>query len=430
MNKILKKQSVLLIMLLWFLPFRLEAAITGLEGNTFNLTAKADYIDTGEGNRLLFWGYANADASAQYPGPTLIVNQGDSITINLGNELDVPVSIVFPGQENVEAIGAASGLLTREALPGEAVSYSFIASHAGTYLYHSGSRPELQVEMGLVGALIVRPYGYDEQAPTAYEHPDSAYDREYLFLMTEMDPRIHNTVQFEGVAALDGTDYLTDYSPTYWFFNGRNFPDTLLSNNVPWLPSQPYTSLVLMYPGERVLKRIICAGRDLHPHHTHGNNIQTIAKDGRLLASAPGSGADISYSEYTLQAVPGETADAIFTWTGKKMGWDIYGTGEGFEHDCVDTNGDDFDDTTWEYCPDHEKPFPVVLPEAQSVVFGGLYSGSPFLGLAGNLPPGEGGLNPFGAYAYPWHSHAEKELTNYNVFIGGMLTLLFILPPE
>ena len=46
-----------------------------------------------------------------------------------------------------------------EAGPGAAVTYSFTASSAGTYLYESGSDPQLQVQMGLFGAIVVRPAG-------------------------------------------------------------------------------------------------------------------------------------------------------------------------------------------------------------------------------------------------------------------------------
>jgi hypothetical protein len=28
-----------------------------------------------------------------------------------------------------------------------------------------------------------------------------------------------------------------------------------------------------------------------------------------------------------------------------------------------------------------------------------------------------------------WHSHTEKELTNFDVFPGGMMTMLIIEPP-
>ena len=60
---------------------------------------------------------------------------------------------------------------------------------------------------------------------------------------------------------------------------------------------------------------------------------------------------------------------------------------------------------------------------------GPFYSGSPFLGQVGLMPPGDGGLNPNAGYTYMWHSHNEKEITNYDVFPGGMMTMLVVEPP-
>ena len=90
------------------------------------------------------------------------------------------------------------------ATPGGTVRYQFTATEPGTYLYHSGTRPDLQVEMGLVGAIIVRPEGFDPMMPMgrkAYATMDSMYDEEYLFLLTEMDPLIHRLVErgFTGI---------------------------------------------------------------------------------------------------------------------------------------------------------------------------------------------------------------------------------------
>ena len=180
----------------------------------------------------------------------------------------------------------------------------------------------------------------------------------------------------------------------------------------------------------------------MHPYHHHGNNSDIIAKDGRLLESTPGAGADLSFSVYTIQSIPGETVDAIFKWTGVKMGWDIYGTldaGEEFAHTCsgvlldpdpnVDTTSNAVDPVTFEDCNYHGEPIPVLLPEKQDMAFGGFWSGSPYLGAAGALPPGEGGLNPYNAFTFPWHSHSEKELTNWDIFPGGMFTMLFVVPP-
>jgi len=419
-----------LLAVLW--TVQAGAAIDGISGPSFTLTAKADHISTPDSGSVLFWGYANGDGRAQYPGPTLIVNEGESVTVSLTNQLphDQNVSIVFPGHV-VENSGGAQGLLTGEAATGQTVTYTFTATHPGTYMYHSGTNPELQVEMGLLGALIVRPLGYSAGSPRAYNHDDSAYDQEYLFLLSEMDPRIHQLVEFQGPEALADTNYLSDYFPNYWFINGRCAPDTMLMPGVAWLPTQPYDCMPMIHPGEKMLMRVIGAGRDIHPFHHHGNHSRVIARNGRILQSTPVEGADLSYEVFTIQTIPGETVDALFTWTGRGLGWDIYGdpADPDYAHSCQDGDGDGFDDTTWEWCPDHGKPFPVILPPDQDLTFGGFWSGSPFLGQAGSLPPGEGGMNPTGGFVYMWHSHAEKEMTNCDIFPGGMMTMLIVVPP-
>jgi hypothetical protein len=180
-----------------------------------------------------------------------------------------------------------------------------------------------------------------------------------------------------------------------------------------------------------MLLRVVGGSRDMHPFHTHGNNFTMIGRDGRLLESGLNAGPDLAVSDFTLKTVPGQTYDALWTWTGEKLGWDIYGTvADGAPaHDCVSTDGDDFDDSTHEYCPDHGKRFPVILPELQDLTFGGFYSGSPFFGEFGDLPPGEGGLNLNGGLFFMWHSHTEKELVNNDIFPGGMMTMCIIEPP-
>jgi len=428
-------------LLAWSLALPAGAEIRGLGGTTFNLSAKVDRIVTGEGGSYLLWGYANGNGRAQYPGPTLIVDEGDTITINLTNRFPASgtsagqrVSILFPGQQNVTATCTA-GTCTQGALALEAhprvgsvystVSYSFVASQPGTYLYRSGTRPELQVEMGLTGAIIVRPSNFNPAAQTAYGDGRSAYDRETLFFLTEMDPRIHDTVEAAGVAGLAATDYLADYFPGYWFLNGRNAPDALGAAASILYPTQPYNCVPRMHPGEKLLVRVVGAGRDQHPYHHHGNHARIIARDGRLLESAPGAGVasgvnagpDLSHEVFTIQSVPGGTVDAIFQWTGKDLGWDIYGHAA----------SDPMEPAEW--APDHGKAFPLILPDLANLTFGGFWSGSPFLGQSGSLPPGEGGLNPTSGYVHMWHSHTEKEITNFDIFPGGMMTFLIVEPP-
>ena len=417
MNKICwlnRGRTLLLSAVLLFLgTLQAQAAIQGLTGTTFNFTTGTGHISTAEGNSVMFWGFANDGGTPQYPGPTLIIDQNDTVTINLTNQLDVATSIVFPGQAGVTPSGGVAGSLTQEAAAsGGTVSYTFTASEPGTYTYYSGTDTDLQVDMGLLGAIVVRPTGFNPAAPQAYAHADSAYDREYLFLLSEMDPDIHNMIEF-GVPV-----DTTTFHANYWFINGRTAPDTMLPNNVAYLPTQPYNCTPRIHPGETMLMRVIGGGRDLHPFHTHGNNFNQIARDGRLLSSAPGSGADLAVSDFTLAVAPGATYDATFGWTGEKLGWDMYGHAPG---DPMEPN---------EYAPDHGKPIPVELPGLLDLTFGAMYSGSPYMGGGGFLPPGEGGMNMNGGFFYMWHSHNEKEMVNYDIFPGGMMTMFIVEPPS
>ena len=81
-----------------------------------------------------------------------------------------------------------------------------------------------------------------------------------------------------------------------------------------------------MHPGERLLLRVVGAGRDMHPFHTHGNHARVLARDGRLLLSATDATSSPGPLLFTIPSVPGGTVDAIFEWTGKDLGWDIYGS--------------------------------------------------------------------------------------------------------
>ncbi len=157
-----------------------HAAAPGITGPSFTLTAQAAYISQPDGQAIYSWGYgcngapsgflpaAIASTSTfcntmQVPGPTLIVTEGQIVTVTLSNGLPTSAgntSILFPGFQvcvgNVNLSGVCTpissngvaGLLTQEAAPGGTVTYSFLASSPGTRAYYSGTQGDLQVEMG------------------------------------------------------------------------------------------------------------------------------------------------------------------------------------------------------------------------------------------------------------------------------------------
>jgi len=424
-----------------------QARIDGIPAVTaLDFTAKAGEVSTPDGGAIHFWGYQEdtnlgdlpGGALPQYPGPTLIINQGDAVTINFKSDLPFGQcsSMVFPGHQ-VAATGGTSGLVTQESCSlAQVVTYDFVATQPGTYTYYSGTQTELQIEMGLLGAIIVRPY--DDLGPAggfAYNNESTAFDHEVLFLLTSMDPLIHQQAEQNLFDQID----LTARWPVYWFINGRAAPDDLVGPRVGWLPHQPYNCTPRMTPGQKLLVRIVGGDQDQHPLHLHGNHYSEIARYGRMLLS---NNPDVlgSRQRFTTLSVAGQTVDAIFTWTGEKMGWDIYGGSDVWVempemvHNCIDVDpadgyADANSDYPMEWCADHGEPFPVTLPEKQNMAFGGWWSGSPYMGGSGTLPPGEGGLNPNGGYFFMWHSHTEKELTNFDIFPGGMLSMMVVEPP-
>jgi len=365
-------------------------------GPTFNLKAAQGYIETPDGNQVFMWGYSPASGSFQMPGPVLCVNEGDTVTVNLTNNLFEPVSIIFPGQTGVTTSGGSAGLLTAEAsASGGTVSYSFTAGEPGTYLYESGTNTHKQVHMGLYGALIVRPA---LGANYAYNDPATEFDpdREYLLVMHEIDPDLHQAAEF-------GLPFnITTRHDRYWTINGRGMSDTLLDNFVPWLPNQPYSGFVRVTADAALpaLIRYANAGTVNHPFHPHGNTMHVVGRDGRPLGSA-------ALENFTTTLGAGQTFDLLFRWDNVE-GW------------IPGPNGQ---------IPANNKfPFPGL----QNLVFKDdvtFYSGDPYLGQQGELPTGVTSYNQCGEFYFPWHSHALNEIQNFDEGFGGMLTLVRVDPP-
>jgi len=489
---------------------------TGATAASFSLTAQASSISQPDGAMIYSWGYGCAVAppaaafvplmpgttpscpSMQVPGPSLIVTEGQTVTVTLTNNLPRSAgntSILFPGFQ-VTATGGVAGLLTTEAVPGGSVTYTFTASSPGTRAYYSGTKGDLQVEMGLYGAIIVLPNAVPANcvggasgtlndqakaangesdfrlAKSAYDHPATCYDREYLFQFSEIDPAIHRQAE-EQVNALAAAcavvptpascklEVATEpYTPTYYLINGRSMPDDMDPNYTPHYPHQPYNGNPHMHPGELSLLRIIGQGRWQHPFHEHANHVRVLARDGNLILSGtPGSPAALAGPLlFTTTTTPGLAMDGIFYWTGKGVNWDVYGHGySGDSSVCIpDANGyytsNPAAPNYYEWCQDHGKaleaaPFgqvagngPVTLPDPTLFANGPWYGGSAYLGpdavarsvgQTGTTPPSGTIANDPGSeagFAYMWHSHNEREITTNNVFPGGMFMMLLIDP--
>jgi hypothetical protein len=312
----------------------------------------------------------------QMPGPTLVVTEGQTITVTLTNNLPAAAgntSIYFPGIPTT--CTGTQGLLTCEAGPGQTVTYTLnTAGKAGTHSYYSGTQPDLQIEMGMYGALVVIPatpgVAAGMPAPTctplggasgphggleyrhamaAYDHPATCYDREYLWQWGEMDPRIHaqaeNQVKATGVnlaqssaganggACPTGTlasrgclsVFTEPYHPAYFVINGRSMPDDMDADYAPNYPAQPYNGNPHMHPLEQILIRTIGQGRWEHPFHEHANHVRILARDGNLLLSQTDQSKLAGLMMFNTDTWPGQAFDGIFYYSAKGLGWDLYG---------------------------------------------------------------------------------------------------------
>ena len=389
------------------------AAAPGITGPTFTLTAQDAFLNMPDGEAIYSWGYGCLGAPAgfaptlpnqacptmQVPGPTLIVTEGQIVTVTLTNNLPTAAgntSILFPGFQvcvgNLTGATATSagtctsitnngtsGLLAQEAAPGGSVTYSFYAGAPGTHPYYSGTQGDLQIEMGLYGAVIVLPAtipanctsGYHALNQTAqanfhetdfrlvnatggkgaaYDHPGSCYDREYLFQWAEMDTRIHRQARAQVLANQGCTagamgcslEVQTEpYHPAYFIINGRSMPDLMDPNFASEYPHQPYNGNPHLHPGESMLLRTIGQGRWEHPFHEHANHVRILARDGNLQLTS--NSIPVTYSSgltgdagvsgpglagllmFNTDTTPGEAFDGIFYYSGRGLNWDAFG---------------------------------------------------------------------------------------------------------
>jgi FtsP/CotA-like multicopper oxidase with cupredoxin domain len=259
----------------------LPAETCSYDGGTNTRTCElwaitGEITPAGASNPIPIWGYTDSDpalgGTAQLPGPTLIVNQGETVEVTLHNDLAETTAVVFPGQAIPPDLTGVS--------PGGTTTYTFAASNPGTYLYEAGplSNAQHQVAMGLFGALLVRP------ALNQAYGPDTTFDDEALLVLSEIDPALNaNPAGFD----------MRDYAPKYFLINGKVYPDT---DEVPSLA------------GSKVLLRYVNAGIEQHSMGTLGVDQEVLAVDGSPL--------DYSFRVAAATIGAGQTADRMVTVPG------------------------------------------------------------------------------------------------------------------
>ncbi len=123
-----------------------------LSGKTFNLSAQ-------KGTKVFFTGF-NTNTfgyNGAFLGPTLFMNKGDIVTLNVTNNLPVDITSVHWHGFHIPA--KEDGSPHQPIAVGKTWSPSFkIRNNAGTYWYHPHIHPktEIQIMKGLAGIIIIR----------------------------------------------------------------------------------------------------------------------------------------------------------------------------------------------------------------------------------------------------------------------------------
>jgi len=105
------------------------------------------------------------------PGPTLRVDEGSEITINLKNSGTIGTSLHAHGVRMENAFDGVPGVTQKEIAPGESFVYKLKFPDAGVFWYHPHVRTDYAVESGLYANIIVTPKESAYWSPVNQEIP-------------------------------------------------------------------------------------------------------------------------------------------------------------------------------------------------------------------------------------------------------------------
>ena len=314
----------------------LPLAVTQALAATQLLRADTVSVTMPGGAIVPMWGYAADNAvcgsgGVTVPGPAVTVPPTDTtLTVTLKNCLPEPSSVVINGQLAsavapvwIEPALIPNGLGGQKANPAfpntytgsrpagnvTAVARSFTAEAAalggiqtytwgsatsplkpGSYLYQSGTHPQVQVQMGLYGALTK-----DAATGVAYTQgtASAAYDTQVTLLYSEIDSALHAAVA-AGTYGTTGPTSTLDYAPKYFLINGKPFDAT--TNPGP----------VASVAAGRTLLRFLNASLKTHVPEINGQYWKMIAEDGN-----PYPVLGNPRQQYTAFLTAGKTIDVM-----------------------------------------------------------------------------------------------------------------------
>jgi FtsP/CotA-like multicopper oxidase with cupredoxin domain len=170
-----------------------------------------------DGITVNIWGFAsNLSSAPTLPGKTLTVNEGDTVIIKARNVSQNHHHTIHLHGLDVDTQNDGDPMTSFSLGHMEEAYYSFVASHAGTYIYHCHVGDVVHVQMGMYGLLIVKAKDGKSQAWT--DGPE--FHKEYAWLMSEIDKSWHDNVPEHDEHS--EIIHLPPYRPNYFLINGKS----------------------------------------------------------------------------------------------------------------------------------------------------------------------------------------------------------------
>lgn len=184
------------------------------------MDVKAQY-ELWDGSKTRLMGFTKLFGTPiSLPSPTLVFNEGDTVEIKVRNmSQSAPHTIHLHGLDVNQITDGVPALSF--AIPHDSTGvYTFIAPHAGTYLYHCHVISTLHVQAGMYGMIhVLSPDG----KKTTWKNGHS-FHKESSWMLSELDTFWHqnSVIHQGGQQDINAKAKILDYTPQYFLINGKS----------------------------------------------------------------------------------------------------------------------------------------------------------------------------------------------------------------
>ncbi len=275
--------------------------IEGLEASSskistereYNIVAKESKLEISSDVSVVAWTF-----NGTVPGKPIRVTEGETVKINLKNELPEPVAMHWHGITVPNQMDGIPGVTQNAVQPGETFTYEFTPNVPGTYMYHTHQNAVNQLDMGLYGSFIVEP-------------KEKTYDRDYTLMLDEwvstpenadMSTNEIGSMDHGNMSGMGHGESSQEKSTSTGMGHDMSIYDLFTINGKSGDAIKP----LKVKEGETVRIRLANIGYLSHNIHLHGHKFKVVAIDGQelsdpkeikdqLIAIAPGERYDIEF---------------------------------------------------------------------------------------------------------------------------------------